>query len=121
MYDGFSLSDSLEKGKVEVVVEQYERGAFVRLYSALVPAHRLSKEAKNNLLKSLICRFNGKTGLGFEHIVQSYLNSRGKTPPSHDPFQFHVAYPEPGVLRTYCGTDTLAWIDEVVSPTTFRQ
>ena len=31
-----------------------------------------------------------------------------------------VSYPESGVLRTYCGMDTMAWLDWVVDPKKFR-
>jgi hypothetical protein len=55
------------------------------------------------------------------HILRSYLSKRGRDPESRDPFQIRLEYPEPGVLRKYCGTDVLVWIDTVINPRTFRQ
>ena len=34
--------------------------------------------------------------------------------------QIVVEYPEPGVMRCYCGGDVCVWIDAVVNPGDFR-
>jgi hypothetical protein len=120
IYEGFRLSSKLKPGLIEIVVESFESGKRNRLYEALVPGSRISAQRQAELLKVLVCRFAGRSGLGFEQIVSAFLNTRGKRPPASNPFQMHVSYPEPGVKRTYCGTDTLAWADEVILPNKFR-
>jgi hypothetical protein len=44
-------------------------------------------------------------------IVRSYLNDRGHEPPCDTRLRITVEYPEPGVIRKYCGGDVQAWID----------
>jgi hypothetical protein len=73
------------------------------------------------MLKAFVVRFDGFSGFGPDMIVDAYLNSRGKDPRDLGVFQIHVAYPEPGVIRRYCGTDTRAWVDEVISSRDFRK
>jgi hypothetical protein len=73
------------------------------------------------MLKAFVVRFDGFSGFGPDLIVDSYLNSRGRDPQNLGVFQISVARPEPGVIRRYCGTDTRAWIDEVISSEKFRQ
>jgi hypothetical protein len=121
MYEGYKVSDSLKEGVIEIVLEQYQDGYFERIECVQVPSSRIGREHRIALLQRLVCRFNGKTGLGFEQIVGASLNKRGKTPTASDPFQIVTAYPEPGVMRIYCGTNTKAWIDEVIDPSKFRK
>lgn len=119
MYENYKLSSNLKPGWVEIVVERYSSGKMQRLHGDLVPKSRLNNGQHIPLLKSLVCHFGG---LGFEQIVSAHLNNSSKKPPyASNPFQIVVAYPEPGVHRTYCGTDVKAWIDCVVSPKDFRQ
>jgi hypothetical protein len=72
------------------------------------------------MLKAFVVRFYGFDGFGPDSIVASYLNSRGKEPAPRNTFQLQITYAEPGVIRRYCGTDTKAWIDEVIMPSKFR-
>jgi hypothetical protein len=120
MYEGYRLSQNLKPGFVELVVEEYHAGRRRRLFEMLFPKSRISGDQATAMLKALVCRFSGKTGLGFEQIVSAFLNKRGRKPISSDPFQITISYPEPGVKRQYCGTDTIAWIDEVIVPSKFR-
>jgi hypothetical protein len=120
MYDNYKLCSELRCREVCVVVEQHRAGQFDRVHRAHIPSRRLSKDRILNMLRALVCRFNGRTGLGFDQIVSSYVNDRSGSPSQYNPFQITVAYPEPGVLRTYCGTDTKAWADEVISKSSFR-
>jgi hypothetical protein len=48
------------------------------------------------------------------------LNERGKEPARRD-LRSHVDHPEPGVLRTYVGTKTKAWSDEMIARWNFRR
>jgi hypothetical protein len=120
MYEGYRLSHNLRPGFVELVVEEYSEGKRHRLFEMLFSKSRISGDQATALLKALVCRFSGRTGLGFEQIVSAFLNKRGKNPTSSDPFQITISYPEPGVKRQYCGTDTIAWIDEVIVPSKSR-
>jgi hypothetical protein len=83
-----------------------------------VPAHRLSNDARTDLLFAMVIRFSGFSA---ETIVRCYLNKRGRTPPADEGhLRCAVSYPEPGVMRCYCGTDTIAWSDQVNRKEVFR-
>lgn len=120
IFENYKLCPDLNTKEICIVLEQYQEGSFVTLQHLHVPKSRMSKDRRLALLESLICRFNSKSGLGFDQIVANYLNKRGKAPAHENSFQVVVTYPEPGVLRTYCGSDTKAWIDEVISSSNFR-
>jgi hypothetical protein len=81
----------------------------------------LSAESKISLLRALVIRFYGFNGMGAEQIVRAHLNTKGKVPSKKVALQIHTSYPEPGVLRHYCGGDTAAWADEIIAPASFRQ
>jgi hypothetical protein len=120
------MSDSkrcpqLKPNELCIVLEQYHEGKFARQFHEHVPRSRLSAENKINVIKSLVVRFYGFEGMGPESIVRAYLNNRGKTPSASAVLRIHTSYPEPGVLRHYCGGDTAAWVDEVVLPSSFRR
>ena len=121
MYEKHKLCAELKPKEVCVVVEQYDKGQVVRIHHIHVPKFRISQDSQIALAMCLISRFNGKTGLGFEQIVHGQLNARSKNPARYDAFQFRKSYPEPGVLRTYCGANTVVWFDEVIRPSKFRQ
>ncbi|MBA3448339.1 MAG: hypothetical protein H0T56_12165 [Pseudaminobacter sp.] len=87
MYEGYRLSSNLKPGFIELVVEKYSAGKQDRLFEALFPKSRISAEQATALLKALVCRFSGKTGLGFEQIVSAFLNKRGKKPAASNPFR----------------------------------
>jgi hypothetical protein len=117
MYENHKLCEKLKPKEICLVVEQYKEGIFERQYHDHVPAHRLSNDAMKNLLHSLVLKFeSNEPGT----IVRSYLNERGKEPRTHK-LVWHVTYPEPGVLRKYCGTNTHAWADRVISADKFRK
>ncbi len=117
MYENHKLCADLTPSEFCLVVEQYKEGLFIRKFHEHVPKHRLSKDARINLLRALVIHFSG---LGAETILGCYLNERGKTPPANK-FRIVTSYPEPGVLRTYCGSDTSAWSDQVIVKETFRR
>ena len=118
MYENFMLCDELRPSEACLVVRQYDRGAFNTRYHAHVPNVRLSQDRRINLLRALVLHFSG---LGPDTIVRCYLNDRGRDPEADRRLRIIVSYPEPGVLRSYCGTDTQAWLDQVISTENFRQ
>jgi hypothetical protein len=119
MYENYKLCDELKPREICVVVEQYEQGKFIRQYHEHVPAFRLSNDARINLLRALVLRFSGFSA---ETIVRCHLNTRGKQPPADEGhLRSAVSRPERGVLRSYCGTDTIAWSDQVIQPSDFRR
>jgi hypothetical protein len=110
MYENHKLCPDLKPKEICLVVEQYHEGTIERKYHLHVPQHRLSEVSLSYLLKALVLKFQNNEPLT---IVRSFLNDRGKNPSAHN-FNFHVTYPEPGVLRKYCGGDTCAWADQVI-------
>lgn len=120
MYENFKLCPDLKPADLCLVVEQYKDGVFERRFHTHVRKSRLSKDAIINLLKTLVARFYGESGMGAEHIVNCYLNGRGKSPSAATDLQTITKYSEPGVIRFYCGSDTRAWADEVFEKSKFR-
>jgi len=116
MYENYKICDRLKPSEICLVVERYTEGEYTREFHMHVPKHRLSTDARRNLLRVLVLHFKGSSA---EAIVQSSLNMQGKSPPTKT-FQWSESYPEPGVFRTYCGANTVAWSDQVIDPTTFR-
>ena len=116
-YEGYKLCPELKPKEYCLVVEQYEEGTFERLFHAHIPAHRISKNCRLEVLRTLVARY---APLWFEAIVATYVNAKPGEPAHENLLPMHVTYPERGVLRTYCGTNTKAWIDEVLVPTDFR-
>jgi len=116
MYENYKLCALLKPGETCLVVEQYRVGEMVRKFHEHVPKYRLNNDARANLLRALVLHFSGASA---ETIMRSSLNNRGHEPLAVS-FRWHTSYPEPGVLRTYCGTDTTAWSDHVIAPDKFR-
>ena len=116
MYTNHELCDRLTYSETCLVVEQYQEGVFIRKFHEHVPKHRLSKDGRIHLLRALVIHFSG---VGAETILRCYLNERGKTPVANR-LRVVTSYPEPGVLRTYCGSDTSAWSDQVIVKEKFR-
>ena len=114
---GSRLCDRLTSSEVCLVVEQYEAGTIRRQFHEHVPRHRLSEERLVHLLTALVFHFSGATP---RTILTSSLNSRGKSPRA-TPLACYIDYPEPGVLRRYFGTDTIAWSDHVIAEDKFRK
>jgi hypothetical protein len=119
VYENYKLCSELNPKVICLVLEQYEKGAFTRRYHEHVPSYRLSEDSRINLLRALVIRFSE---FDAETIVRCHLNTRGKRPPADQGhLRFFVSYPERGVLRAYCGTDTKAWSDQVIQPSEFRR
>ena len=117
MYENHKLCDSLKPSEICLVVEQYTKRMYIRKFHRHVPKHRLSNNARINLLRTLVLHFSGASA---EAIVSSSLNERGRSPPATT-IRCLTGYPEPGVLRTYCGINTIAWSDQVIAPWEFRR
>ena len=115
-----SLCPDLCPNELCIVVEQYREGTFERQFHEHIPRSRLSSKSKVELLRALVIRFYGFSGMGAEQIIRAHLNQRGKTPSANAALRIHTSYPEAGVLRRHCGGDTAAWIDEVVLTSSFR-
>jgi hypothetical protein len=120
MYEGFKICDELRPSEVCLVVEQYKDGTFKRCFHQHIRKSKLSNDARINLLKALVVRFFGGSGMGAEQIVNLYVGSRGKSRSATN-LRIVTSYPEPGVLRTYCGSNTVAWTDQVIVPNKFRR
>jgi hypothetical protein len=117
MYENYKLCDSLKPSEICFVVEEYDKGKFIRKFHEHVPKSRLSAEARGSVLCALVMHFSG---MGAESIVRCHLNRRGGRPSFDNSLFMVVSYPEAGVLRTYCGANTKAWSDHVIVPTKFR-
>jgi hypothetical protein len=117
MYENHKPCPDLKPKEICIVVEQYNQGVISRKYHQHVAQHRLSETSLQYLLQSLVLKFESNEPLT---IVRSFLNDRGKNPSRHN-FNWHVTYPEPGVLRKYCGGDTCAWADQVILASSFRK
>ena len=120
MYEGYKLCPDLRASDVCVVVEQYREGLFERQFHQHFPKFRMSQERRLELLRALVARYYGGTGMGFDLIVNCHLNTRGRNPPAGAALRIVTSYPEAGVLRQYCGGDTCAWCDVVVLGSSFR-
>ena len=116
IYENHKVCDSLKPSEICLVVEQYTEGIYILKFHAHVPKHRLIHSARTNLLRTLVLHFLGASA---EAIVSSSLNERGRSPPTMT-FPWATRYPEPGVLRSYCGTNTIAWSDQVITLKKFR-
>src|SRR5579863_822940 len=110
MYDNYRLCETLGPSETCFVVQQYDKGQFTRKFHEHIPKSRLTEDARRNLLRALVMHFSG---MGAESIVRCHLNRRGRTPAADNSLNMVVSYPEPGVLRTYCGANTSAWSDQV--------
>ncbi len=119
MYENYKLCDRLKPSEVCLVVEQYNaKGTFTRKFHEHAPKSRLSDDARRNLLRALVIHYSG---IGAETIVRCYLNTRGRTPAADNSLRMVTSYPEPGVLRSHCGTNTRAWSDQVIASVKFRR
>jgi hypothetical protein len=120
MYENYKLCSELEPSDRCLVVEQYVEGKFEQRFHQHVPKSRLSVDAVINLLRALVARFDGESGMSAEQIVSAYLNNRARTPPASAVLRIVTSYPEPGVIRYYCGANTKAWSDQVIAKQDFR-
>jgi len=120
MNGNFKLCPDLQPDDVCLVVEQYREGGFERRFHKHVPRARLSDEAKADLLRALVERFSERAGPSAEQIVGFYLNANGERPPAINHLTIVTSHPEPGVVRSYCGSATVAWSDHVFARRQFR-
>ena len=98
-------------------VQEYKQGQFIELFHKHVLAHKLAQSRYWALLRTLVLRYEEATG---ERIVEAYLVRRGRDAKLYHHGDIVVESPEPGVTRSYCGGNVLAWIDTVVLPKYFR-
>jgi hypothetical protein len=117
----FKLCPDLHPDDVCLVVEQYREGDFERRFHKHVPRALLADRARAELLRALVGRFSDRTGLSAEQIVSAYLNAGVETPPPGNSFTIVTSHPEPGVVRSYCGSATVAWSDHVFARRQFRR
>jgi hypothetical protein len=90
---------------------------FSDIFHGHIPKHRINDDDLLHMMKALILRAEEAPS---EKILHSYLNLRRGAPARITQFVVHVEYPEPGVIRKYCGTNTVAWVDTVINPKKFR-
>ncbi len=114
----FQICPSLTPKEKCVRIRKYKEGQFQEIFHEHVPARRLAQAATSELLWTLVLRYEEAAA---RQIVQSYLSRRGYQAKADHPLQVRVEYPEPGVMRSYCGGNVLAWIDTVVNSTDFRR
>lgn len=119
-YEGWMLCNALEPKMKCFRMTQYDSGSFVERFHEHVGSRRISEEKAGYLLRSLVCRFCGESGMSAENIPRNFLNANGREPPASDALCLHVTFPEAGVKRVYCGAITKAWYDEVISNDLFR-
>ena len=118
LHSGFQLCPSLTSAETCIRLRDYKRGAFLDVYHEHVKAHELRDSAITDLLRTLVLRHEEATA---RQIAHSYLTRRGKKGKFAHPLDITVEYPEPGVIRRYCGGNIQAWIDAVITPEEFRK
>ena len=111
------LCEDLNPSENCIVVEQYTEGTCVRKFHLHVAAYRLSGARRINLLHVLVIHFWAPDA---ETVVQCYLNRKWRTPPAC-PLPMEISDPEPGVVRVSCGSNIIAWMDQVVRLDEFRR
>jgi hypothetical protein len=116
----FKLCPDLRVSDVCLVVEQYRDGGYERRFHKHVPRDRLADGVRVDLLRALVARFSARTGSSAEQIVTSYLNANGEHAPPQNNLTIVTSHPEPGVVRCYCGSATVAWSDHVFARKQFR-
>jgi hypothetical protein len=118
MCSGFQICETLKPKERCIRLRAYNEGRFDELYHEHIPAYKIGNEACIELMKALVVRFSGFSA---EYIVRGYLNQRRGQPACANLFRFHTEYPEPGVIRHYCGGNVQTWSDLVIAPSRFRQ
>ena len=116
MRENYKLCEDLEPKMLCFVVEEYNNGVIIRKFHKHIPKSRTSYGRRINILRSLVIHFSE---MGAESIVGAYLNERSnKEPHSNNNLNLtfkYPSYPKWGVIRIYCGQNTFAWFDEVIS------
>jgi hypothetical protein len=116
----FKLCPDLQPSDVCLVVEQYRDGGYERRFHKHVTRNRLPDASRLDLLRALVARFSARTGRSAEQIVRSYLNANSIGIPPPNDLTIVTSHPEPGVVRCYCGSATVAWSDHVFAGKQFR-
>ena len=120
IYTGFKLCPDLQSNEKCIVLDRYRGDKVDRVMHEHVPKHRISRDNLICLLKTLVIGSARRSDDEIHNIVGYFLNDRGREP-ARRAMPIRADYPEPGVLRLSCGTDVMAWCDEVVSKDHFRQ
>lgn len=69
--------------------------------------------------KGRFCRL-ARQDQGFRAHCKLLFEPEGKSPPAAPDRRIVTSYPEPGVIRFYCGSNTKAWSDQVIAKPKFR-
>ncbi len=117
-YTRYQLCDELEPKQRCFRLRRRNGLEFEDLFHEHVPRHRISEDRALAAMKALI--FSNQKAPDWQ-ILHSYLNERGSAPPKFDRLPIHIDYPEPGVMRTHCGTEISVWMDHVIAPWDFRK
>lgn len=117
-YSGVSLCPDLQPKAKRFRVRRCREGVFDEEFHEHIPRHRINAGETAEPIRALVVRFAASSGSA---ILQALLNRRGKDPAASNLLNVHVDYPEPGVVRKACGGNVIAWVDEVVDETGFRQ
>ena len=118
MYSNVQICPDLRRHQKCIRVVEYNQGRFINRFHKHVPKHKLAKKSHWALLRNLVLRYEEAST---DQIVDVYLTRRGNAARVAHRFRIVVDYPEPGVVRDYCGTDVSAWIDTVVVSDHFRR
>ena len=119
IFENFKLCPELKHKEVCIVLERYQAGEFTRLVHEHIPYRRISNDSRLNLLRALILGAKRSADDELSSIIGYFLNDRGHRP-ERRLLPVRQVYPEPGVSRTYCGSNLVAWSDQVISPEQFR-
>jgi hypothetical protein len=117
LFDNYKICPTLDAKHTCIVVEQYSHGKMTIEFHEHVPYRRLSDDARRNLLKMLMVNFSK---IDANSLLSYFVNKRGKNPLAAD-MNWVCSYPEAGVIRTSCGTNTRAWSDQVIDKSKFRK
>src|SRR5258707_1186281 len=118
LYTGFKIFEDLKPKQRCFRLRQYKERLFVDGFPEHIPRRRISADNAIEMMKALVLRYEGYEA---PYILTCYLNSRGKEPAARS-LQFHVDYPEPGVIRRHCSSNNITvWMDEVIVPAKFRR
>lgn len=120
MPSNFEICPQLLPKQVCFVLRRCNKGIYERIMHEHVPAHRISRDERINLLKALVVGATSRSDDELLSIIPYYLNGRGRDPESRL-MPIIDDRPEAGVLRFYCGTNVQAWCDHVISPKHFRR
>lgn len=117
----FEICNTLQPTEKCVRLRKYNSGhgePYTDLFHEHIPKSRMSEGAHVEMMKALVLRY---MEVEAHYLLRCFLNTRGSSPEAVDPFMICQEYPEPGVIRTYCGKNVQAWVDTVILPEQFRK